>query len=280
MKTMNKEDHNNFIILMLELNLWYVPHIFLTLIHNLVKEGKEGQIYLQCCQTTHNGHIFYQPHEINQTLNWAGLHIWYSRGQPSYLHLEPMYLLPWSGHCHVCQQCQIVLPATQASHRCDCCLLICLRQTLLPTMWPNVWLQLKPSAANWEPIWCLAEQLVTALFNNISLKEMHKHHLNKLKWDDRLWNCEKQQFMPFSGNSLLSGVFQSDRSMQPITTSLLMIMSNETSTTNTKYNKPLQPASRQSALQVRPHQVTGPSLIWQTWGYDHQLCIAHPWTHH
>ncbi len=42
------------------------------------------------------------------------------------------------------------------------------------------------SPANWEPIQQIAEQLVTALFNEHTLQEKHKHHLNNLQWDNSL----------------------------------------------------------------------------------------------
>ncbi len=41
MKTMNKEEHNNFVILLPAWVAWFTPHIFLTPQHNLVKDRKK-----------------------------------------------------------------------------------------------------------------------------------------------------------------------------------------------------------------------------------------------
>ncbi len=41
MKTMNKEEHNNFVIPLPALIAWFTPHIFLTSQYNLVKDGKK-----------------------------------------------------------------------------------------------------------------------------------------------------------------------------------------------------------------------------------------------
>ncbi len=47
------------------------------------------------------------------------------------------------------------------------------------------------SPANWEPILQIAEQLATALFNNHTLQEKHKHHLDKLQWDNSIAKMAK-----------------------------------------------------------------------------------------
>ncbi len=39
------------------------------------------------------------------------------------------------------------------------------------------------SQGNWEPIRLIAELLATALFNDNTLQEKHKHHLDKLQQD-------------------------------------------------------------------------------------------------
>ncbi len=48
------------------------------------------------------------------------------------------------------------------------------------------------SLANWEPIQRIAEQLATALFNDHTLQEKHKHHLDKLQWDHSLGNRKRR----------------------------------------------------------------------------------------
>ncbi len=48
------------------------------------------------------------------------------------------------------------------------------------------------SPANWEPVRRIAEQLATAVFNNNTLQEKHKHHLDKLSWDYSLGNCKQR----------------------------------------------------------------------------------------
>ncbi len=44
MKTMNKEECNNFVIFLLAWIARFTPHIFLMLQHNLVKEGSKDQL--------------------------------------------------------------------------------------------------------------------------------------------------------------------------------------------------------------------------------------------
>ncbi len=55
------------------------------------------------------------------------------------------------------------------------------------------------SPASKELIQCIAEQLAATLFNENSLKEKHKYHLDKLKWNYSLHIHKKQYFIPAIG---------------------------------------------------------------------------------
>ncbi len=95
------------------------------------------------------------------------------------------------------------------------------------------------SPASWEPIQNIAEQLTMALFNDNSLQEKHKHHLDKLKWDVSLQNYKKQTFTPALGDSCHSRVLHPDISITQTPHHLFIDDNMETSMTNTTFNKPL-----------------------------------------
>ncbi len=57
------------------------------------------------------------------------------------------------------------------------------------------------SLANWEPVRSIAEQLAIALFNNHTIQDKHKHHLNKLQWDNSLGSCKRHYFTPATWDS-------------------------------------------------------------------------------
>ncbi len=50
MKTMNKEERNNFVIPLPSWVAWFMPHIFLTPQHNLVKEGRKDQLIFNAAE--------------------------------------------------------------------------------------------------------------------------------------------------------------------------------------------------------------------------------------
>ncbi len=69
--------------------------------------------------------------------------------------------------------------------------------------------------ANWEPIQRIAEQLATALFNDNTLQEKHKHHLDKLQWDISLSNRKRRRFTPATKDSKNPGARLPDGSLRP-----------------------------------------------------------------
>ncbi len=71
------------------------------------------------------------------------------------------------------------------------------------------------SPANWEPICHIAEQLAMALFNNNTLQEKHKHHLDKLQWDISLGNHKRRRFTPAARDSQNPGVRLPDGLLRP-----------------------------------------------------------------
>ncbi len=71
------------------------------------------------------------------------------------------------------------------------------------------------SPANWEPIQLIAEQLATALFNDNTLQEKHRHHLDKLRWDASLGKCKLWRFIPASWDSQNCGIQLPDGLIKP-----------------------------------------------------------------
>ncbi len=71
------------------------------------------------------------------------------------------------------------------------------------------------SPANWEPVRRITEQLAMALFNDNTLQEKHKKHLDKLHWDNSLGNRKQQRFTLATRDSQNSGVQLPDGSLRP-----------------------------------------------------------------
>ncbi len=71
------------------------------------------------------------------------------------------------------------------------------------------------SLGNWEPIRLITEQLATTLFTKNMLQEKHKHHLDKLWWDNSLNSCKQWHFVPANNDSINCGVHLSNGSIKP-----------------------------------------------------------------
>ncbi len=78
------------------------------------------------------------------------------------------------------------------------------------------------SPANWEPIQLIVEQLALTLFNDNMLQKKHKHHLNKLGWDNSLGGWKEWGFTPATRDSLNCGVRLTDGSIKPTPHHFLM----------------------------------------------------------
>ncbi len=193
MKTMNKQDCNNFIIQLPAWLLQFVPHIFLTLQHILVKERKKDQLTFNMAE---------QPIALFHCYN-----------QLPDTHLKVKNLIFWWQYCNACQWCKIVLPTIQAPSRCHEHLLFVIRSILF--LQCRLVFGSNFSPANWKPIWCIVEQLATAYFDDVSLQAKHKHHLDKLQWDASLCNHKQQFFTPATKYVQCNGVLWPNQSMMP-----------------------------------------------------------------
>ncbi len=124
--------------------------------------------------------------------------------------------------------------------------------------------------ANWEPIQQIAEQLATALFNNHTLQEKHKHHLDKLQWDNALATASDDNSRQHLGThgtpecTFQMGCFDPHHIISSSTTT-----SMQTSLTHTAYVRLLQPASKPSIFSwgnwtSTNNRIPSPLTNWKT----------------
>ncbi len=186
MKTMNKEERNNFVILLLAWIAQFTPHIFLTAQHNLIKEDWKDLLIFNAAKQPTMDTI--PINLMTSTKDGMELNCTFGTVMTDFLtHLWNLRI--------TFPDCDITIHANKTKS--------CFRQLkhhpdvmgafsfVIDTI---IFLQCRLtfgsdfSLANWEPIRLIAEQLAMALFKNKTLQEKHKHHLNKLQWDNSLGN--------------------------------------------------------------------------------------------
>ncbi len=187
MKILNKEIHNIFVSQLPAWLLQFVPDIILIPHHNLTTLSMKGKRTDPSSMRPNNSQWTYtstaQPQQ-NTNPSWIELLEW--SWPTSSRYMEPAQSLPQSGHCHACQQYQIMLLPTQSPPGCDGYLLVCNWQTPLPPMWTHIWIWFQPYQLGANPMFCgMAGHCAVHWLEN-----KHNHHLDKLKWEVSLWICK------------------------------------------------------------------------------------------
>ncbi len=178
MNTINKEVHNNFDILILAWIAWFTPHIFLTPNNKHVKEGWKDQLIFNAakCST-----IYAIP--INLMTSTKDLNYTFCTAMTNFLtHLWNLRItFPKHDidiHANNVKSC-----FRQLNHHPHVMRAFSFVINTILYLKCGLTFKSKFSPSNWEPIQLISEQLATALFNDNTLQEKHKHPLDKLWWD-------------------------------------------------------------------------------------------------
>ena len=204
--TMNKEDKNNFVIPMPSWLARFVPHLFFTPQHNLVKSGKKDRLIFNAAERPTIDAI-----SVNMMTSTAeGTELDCKFGEVKRDLLTRIWNLRISYPTD-----DIILHANDVKS--------CFRQL---KHHPNVmgafsfiigdilFLQCGLtfgsdfSPANWEVIRRIAEQLAEKLFHDKSLRAKHRKYLDRLQWNKKLG--KPTVFYPATPDAINQGVIQQD----------------------------------------------------------------------
>ena len=206
MKTMNKEDKNNFVIPLPSWLARFIPHLFFTPQHNLVKQGKKDRLIFNAAERPTMNAV--PVNMMTTTKNGTELACLFGDVKTKIL------VRAWNLRISFPDK-DIVIHANDVKS--------CFRQL---KHHPNVmgafsfiigsilFLQCGLtfgsdfSPANWEVPRQIAEQLAEKLFSDTSLIPKHRKYLDKLKWDVTLGDI--QNLTPASPDTLNTGVLDKD----------------------------------------------------------------------
>ncbi len=186
MKTMNKEEHNKFVILLQAWIAWFTPHIFLTPQHNLVKEGQKNQFIFNAAERPTKDAI--PINLMTSPKHSMGLDCTFGTVMTNFLtHLWNLKITSPDRNIAIYAN-DVKSCLRQLKHHPDIMGAFFFVIDTIMFLQCSLTFRMDFIPADWEPIQLIADQQATAPFNNNRLQDKHKHHFNKLQWNNSLGN--------------------------------------------------------------------------------------------
>ena len=214
MNTMNKEERNNFVIPLPSWLARYVPHLFFTPQHNLVKPGKKDRLIFNAAERPTMDAV--PVNKMTSTKHGTELDCLFGDVKTKILSRAWNLRISFPDKDIIIHANDVKSCFRQLKHHPNVmgAFSFIIGQILFLQCGLTFGADFSP--ANWEVPRRIAEQLAEALFQDKSLPVKHRKYLDRLIWDVTLGSPINEPLTPASPDTLNTGVL--DRDGNPINT--------------------------------------------------------------